>query len=266
MSIANVNMTTLFYTEQGRGTPIVLIHGTGMNADMWGELAPALAVQHHVIAYDRRGHSRSPAPPSKDYHQHSEDAAALLAFLHISSTIVIGWSAGGIVALDLALHHPNLVQSLVLIEPPLHAKNHPDISLILTLLKVQFQRRIIGQQQAAITFLRYALSSTTGESAFDRWPAAWQQAMGDNTAAVLAELDTGTGEELQPAQLATISCPVTCLRGALSQPFLVRATDRLTRLFPHANYDIIPDVAHGLPVDTCAEVGAAINRSLLQDA
>jgi pimeloyl-ACP methyl ester carboxylesterase len=266
MPIADVNMTKLFYTEQGRGTPILLIHGTGMNADMWGAVVLDLAAQHQVIAYDRRGHSRSSVPPIKAYHQHGEDAAALLAFLHISSAIVVGWSAGGIVALDLALHHPHLVQSLVLIEPPLHAKNHPDLALVVTLLKVQLQRLAIGQRRAAITFLRYALSSTTGDSAFDRWPAPWQQAMGDNAAAVLAELDAGTGEELQSARLATITCPMTCLRGELSQPFLVRATERLTRLFPQATYDVIPDVAHGLPVDKCAEVVASIERSMFQDA
>jgi pimeloyl-ACP methyl ester carboxylesterase len=266
MPIAEVNMTTLFYTEQGSGTPILLIHGTGMNADMWGAVVPDLAVQHRVIAYDRQGHSRSPAPPIKEYHQHGEDAAALLSFLHTSSAMVIGWSAGGIVALDLALHHPHLVQSLVLIEPPLHAKNHPDVALVFTLLKVQLQRLVIGHRRAATTFLRYALSSTTGDSAFDRWPVAWQQAMGDNAAAVLAELDAGTGEELQPARLATITCPVTCLRGALSQPFLVKSTERLTQLLPQAAYDIVPNVAHGLPVDKRAEFVAIIERGMLQDA
>jgi len=89
MPIADVNTTNLFYTEQGRGTPILLIHGTGMNADMWGQVGPDLAARHKVIAYDRRGHSRSPAPPSKMYHQHSEGAAALLAFLHISSAMAV---------------------------------------------------------------------------------------------------------------------------------------------------------------------------------
>ena len=85
----------------------------------------------------------------------------------------------------------------------------------------------LGQRQAAITFLRYALSSTSGDLAFDRWLAAWQQAIGDNTGAVLAELEAGIGEELQPAQIVTISCPVTCLRGALSQPFLVEGNRAL---------------------------------------
>jgi pimeloyl-ACP methyl ester carboxylesterase len=266
MPTVDVNGTRLFYTELGSGTPILLIHGTGMNADMWGDAVHDLAAHHRVIAYDRRGHSRSSAPPLNEYHLHSEDAAALLSFLNIASATVIGWSAGGIVALDLAVHHPQVVNTLVLYEPPLHAKQHPDLSLVVTLIKVQLQRRLLGQRTAATTFLRYALSSTTGDSAFDRWPEAWQQAMRENAAAVLAELDAGTGEQLQPSQLATITCPVTCLRGALSQSFLTKATERLTRLLPQATYEIVPNAAHGLHVDQRAAFVAIIERGVLQSA
>src|SRR5690349_15358034 len=107
----------LYYTVQGAGAPMLLIHGTGMNSDFWGPALLELAKQHCVLAYDRRGYSRSFAAPRRDYHTDAEDAAALLQGLGRAPATVVGWSAGGIVALDLAIHHPDLVNGLVLYEP-----------------------------------------------------------------------------------------------------------------------------------------------------
>src|SRR3954462_904388 len=105
MPLVRVNDTPLFYTTQGSGSPLLLIHGTGMNADMWGSVVPSLAAHYQVITYDRRGHSRSSGAPSTDYQHHADDAAALLDLLAVPSATVIGWSAGGIIALDLAVRY-----------------------------------------------------------------------------------------------------------------------------------------------------------------
>jgi pimeloyl-ACP methyl ester carboxylesterase len=216
MPLVMVNGTHLFYTTQGSGSPLLLIHGAGMNADMWGSVVHNLAARHQVITYDRRGHSRSPGSPSTDYQRHADDAATLLDQLAVATVTVIAWNAGGIIALDLAVRYPECVGGLLLDEPPLHAKTHPDRGLVMTLLKVHLQRRLGCAPRAATTFLRYALSSVAGGSAGDRWPAAWRAAMVQNAEAVLAELDAGTGEHLRESMLAQITCPITCIRGAES--------------------------------------------------
>src|SRR5574337_1870445 len=119
MAAILVNGVKLFYKEQGNGSPLLLIHGTAGDADLWGKTFDALAAHQHVIAYDRRGFSRSIAEPAQTLHQHSEDAASLLEALDTGASTVVGWSAGGIVALDLAVHHPELVSSVILYEPKL---------------------------------------------------------------------------------------------------------------------------------------------------
>jgi pimeloyl-ACP methyl ester carboxylesterase len=68
----------LYYTEAGSGRPMLLIHGTQPDADVWGPTFTALAEHTRVIAYDRRGFSRSTAAASPDYRTHAADAAALL--------------------------------------------------------------------------------------------------------------------------------------------------------------------------------------------
>ena len=84
MTTIIINCSKVFYREKGSGPPLLLIHGTGGNADIWGETFDALAANHRVIAYDRRGFSRSVSPPVKDLHLHSEDAAAMLTHLAAS--------------------------------------------------------------------------------------------------------------------------------------------------------------------------------------
>ncbi len=264
MPLVRVNDTLLFYTSQGSGSPLLLIHGTGMNADMWGSVVPILAAHHQVITYDRRGHSRSSGAPSRGYQHHADDAAALLDLLAIPTATVIGWSAGGIIALDLAVRYPQCVDGLLLDEPPLHAKTHPDFGLVRVLLKVQLQRRLVSVPRAATTFLRYVLSSVAGDSAFDRWPAVWRAAMVQNAEAVLAELDAGTGEHLRESMLAQIACPITCIRGAESPPFLIRATERLRQIFPHASYQVAANAGHGLHIDQPAAFLQAVEQTVKQ--
>jgi pimeloyl-ACP methyl ester carboxylesterase len=58
MPVVTVDGVELFYKERGSGSPILLVHGMGGNADVWDEAFDLLAKDHRVIAYDRRG-----APP-----------------------------------------------------------------------------------------------------------------------------------------------------------------------------------------------------------
>ncbi len=77
MTTIVINCANLFHREKESGLPILLIHGIAAKADLWGETFDALAAHHRIIAYDRKGFSRSVSPPVKELHLHAEDAAAL---------------------------------------------------------------------------------------------------------------------------------------------------------------------------------------------
>ena len=234
----------LFYKESGSSSPLLLIHGTGTNADIWGQTFDDLAATHQVIAHDRRGYSRSASPPVKDLHRHAEDAAALLMQLQAVPATVLGASVGGIIALDLAVNHPEQVSSLVLCEPPLHLSKHPDLSVLKDYLKVLLYRWRKREREANESFLPFALAYTSGGSAFDRVPVTWRKAMLDNTKASLGDMDAGTGEYLSTEQIGSIRCPVTCLQGALSPRFYHAASLRLARILPQTQLQTVVGAGH----------------------
>src|ERR1700732_2644274 len=101
MSTVDVNGASLYYEERGSGPPLLLVHGTGGNADVWEPVLDGLARSFRVIAYDRRGFARSHTASRWRLADQARDAAELLEALGASPAIVVGWSGGGVVALDL---------------------------------------------------------------------------------------------------------------------------------------------------------------------
>jgi esterase len=86
---------------------------------MWGEAVEELARLGRVIAYDRRGCTRSERPQRYErtsVAEQADDAAALLDALAATPAVVIGRSYGGAVAVDLALRDRDRVRALVLLE------------------------------------------------------------------------------------------------------------------------------------------------------
>jgi pimeloyl-[acyl-carrier protein] methyl ester esterase len=90
----------------------VLLHGWGLHAGIWQDTARALAARYRVITVDLPGHGHS--PPLADAYTLDRLAAAVTAVLPPRSRI-IGWSLGGMVALQLAAYHAGLVDRLILV-------------------------------------------------------------------------------------------------------------------------------------------------------
>jgi pimeloyl-ACP methyl ester carboxylesterase len=252
-----VRQIELAVEDTGRGSPVVLVHGTGVNSALWGGVPSELARARRVLSYDRRGFGRSPGPPVRDYAVHARDLIELLA-RETGPATVVGWSAGGIIALDAALQHPELVSSLVLYEPPLHAKRHPSADLIGTILRVQVKRRILHDERgAARRFLRFVFAETDGTNAMDRWPAEFLAEVDRDAHAALLEIDAGTGEHLSPAAIASLLVPVLGVVGARTSSMPRAAMERLHRLLPDMPIQVL-DGGHGTHLDDASAFARAI--------
>jgi pimeloyl-ACP methyl ester carboxylesterase len=95
----------LYYEEQGKGPPVLLLHGFGASTFTWRHIAPELAQTHRVIAVDLKGFGQSDKPFDERYSV--SDQAELLAQLiedkDLRDLTIVGHSFGGGVALRLAL-------------------------------------------------------------------------------------------------------------------------------------------------------------------
>ena len=104
------------YLETGHGHPVVLIHGVGLNKEMWGGQIVGLAPHYRVIAYDMLGHGASPRPdPDAGLPGYAAQLLELLDHLGVPHATVIGFSMGGLVARAFALHFPQHLSGMVIL-------------------------------------------------------------------------------------------------------------------------------------------------------
>jgi pimeloyl-ACP methyl ester carboxylesterase len=105
----------MYYEIHGTGAPLVVLPGAYMTVELLGDLVPALAKHHQVIAVEFQGHGRT-ADINRpfSYEQFADDVAALLDVLGIEQCDIYGYSLGGGVALQLGLRHPERVRKLVI--------------------------------------------------------------------------------------------------------------------------------------------------------
>lgn len=104
-----------FSDSGGPGEPVLLAHALGCDHRMWEELAARLAKHYRVVAYDTRGHGRSPlAHRPYTLEILADDARALLDKLGIAKAHWVGLSLGGMVGQAFALRHPARLLKLVI--------------------------------------------------------------------------------------------------------------------------------------------------------
>jgi pimeloyl-ACP methyl ester carboxylesterase len=106
----------LNYSEgPAHGPPLVLLHGLGRRWQVFLPLIPTLSLRWHILAPDLRGHGRS-SRVSRGYYgpRYSEDIACFLRERVAAPVVLFGHSLGGMLAMSIASHHPELVRALIL--------------------------------------------------------------------------------------------------------------------------------------------------------
>jgi pimeloyl-ACP methyl ester carboxylesterase len=103
-----INRVALHVDEPvGAGEPMILVHGAWTDATTWAAAVAPLSRDHTVIAYDRRGHTRSergPEPPTRE--RHEDDLAALIETLDLGPAHLVGTSGGAAVSWPQATSRP----------------------------------------------------------------------------------------------------------------------------------------------------------------
>jgi pimeloyl-ACP methyl ester carboxylesterase len=109
------NGLRVYYETYGEGEPLLLIHGGTATAQSWASHLPAFAEHFRVFAPDSRGHGRTDNPTGEfGYSAMANDVAALIKALGLKRPLVLGYSDGGQIALELGMRYPGLAKALVL--------------------------------------------------------------------------------------------------------------------------------------------------------
>jgi pimeloyl-ACP methyl ester carboxylesterase len=114
--VLRVNGIELGYKIVGEGAPLILLHGGFGSVEMFGPNVDLLAAGRQVIGVDLQSHGRSPAAdrPMR-FETMADDIATLIRELGFERAAIMGFSLGGAVGLRTAIHHPEVVERLVLV-------------------------------------------------------------------------------------------------------------------------------------------------------
>jgi len=104
----------MYYELDGNGPPLLLLHGGAGDSRQFDRQRRDFAARHRLILPDSRAQGRSSDGPGPlSYHEMAEDTVVLLDLLGIPRTDLMGWSDGGNVGIDVAIHHPERLAHLV---------------------------------------------------------------------------------------------------------------------------------------------------------
>jgi pimeloyl-ACP methyl ester carboxylesterase len=114
--LAAIGDTHLWYWDTGgEGTPVVLLHPASGSGLIWGYQQPVLVkAGYRVIAYSRRSYFNSDPIARERPGIASADLHGLIELLGLTKFHLVGSAAGGTIAMDYALSHPDRLLSLTL--------------------------------------------------------------------------------------------------------------------------------------------------------
>ena len=254
----------LHVREAGSGPAMLLIHGGSIDSESWGPMFGALAADRRVIAYDRRGTSASrDAGASADYAVHAADAAQILRERDAAPADVVGWSSGGLVALTLALDAPEVVRSLVLIEPPFDARKNVTPGFLAAYLRMQLLRRLGRQERATDAWAGYITSLRSGGSTWaddPNYPEERKRRYRANAETFAVELGASDAH-LSDERLAGLAVPVTVLLGDQSPSWFQRCAKAAERRIPGAQLRTVPGMGHAISLTAPDAAVAAIREA-----
>ena len=161
MKTTQFKNTSIAYSDTGRGTAVVLLHGFLENQKMWEQYIAPFSKKNRVITIDLLGHGESECLGYVHSMEDNADAVhAVLVELRIRKAVFVGHSMGGYVALAFAELYPDFVKGLVLLNSTANADSDER--------KTNRDRAIKAVKQSYIGFVSLAIANLFSENNRDR--------------------------------------------------------------------------------------------------
>lgn len=261
-----VNGVDLTYIDEGKGTPVVFVHGAIADLRYWEPQRKAFASKHRFIAYTYRYHGTGPWPDDgKNYSgaTHAADLTAFLTGLKAAPVHLVGLSYGGLLAAMVAAEHPELLRSLTLAEPALFSLlTDPEAKPAIEAFNKGVQEVVsllkAGDQPAALkTF--FALMTAGGPDAFDKLPEPRRRVFEAN-ARTMPLLFSGQLTPVSCDTLRTVTTPTLVMEGARTPDWFKLIDKATVSCIAGSRFVKIPEASHPMSTDN----PAAFNRAVLE--
>ena len=264
MPTAEIGGVSLFYEEKGSGAPIVFVHGIPTDYRAWKEQAEPFSKGRRMIALSRRyaaPNLREGDVSDSTVHNNAVDLKGFIEQVGGGRVDLVGHSYGGFVSALLAADHPDLVKSLVLVEPAVSTLLVADQSSSVQALGLLFRSPWVAlsgrrfQTQSLAPSLK-ALENGEPEravelnvdgvqgirGAFLGLPEQTRKMMLEN-AKTVAELKTKF-PRFTSREAGLISCPTLVVNGEWSPLYLRKIGELMAGAVPEARRVVVPESRH----------------------
>ena len=241
---------------QGKGFPILCLHGHPGSGSSLSVFTQHLSQRFKTLAPDLRGYGNSRTQVNFSMTDHLIDLEALLDRFQVDRCLILGWSLGGILAMELALKLPHRVSGLILIATAARPRSsHPPISWqdnlytglasILNRLQPSWQWNIdtFGKRSLYRYLIQQHTPATYRYLAFEAMSAYLQTSAAAQSALTTA-LNAGYNrlEDLQQIQ-----CPSLVLAGAVDRHITPESSLETAQRLKDCQWQCYPNTAHLFP-------------------
>ncbi|MCY1720101.1 alpha/beta fold hydrolase [Prolixibacteraceae bacterium Z1-6] len=249
----------LFYRKQGKGTPIVVIHGLYGSSDNWINIGKHLAKKHTVYLLDQRNHGRSPFADSHTYNDLRNDLEEFFEKHQIEKAILLGHSMGGKVAMWFAADFPEKVEKLVIadIAPKDYLLQKEDSqfflhrNILLAMQEIDFSQvksrndvdDFMAEKLDDARIRQFLLKNVEKDKNTKQYK--WRvnaEVLYDH----LDEIVSGVNPNWLDDRIPINTYPVIFIRGLLSKYILDEDKDLIKQIYPDAKIVDIPNAGHWL--------------------
>lgn len=263
MPEVSVNGARLHYEEQGSGKDtIVFSHGLLMNSRMFSDQIAALSTHYRCIAYDHRGQGRSGITRNGyDMDTLTEDAAGLIEALDASPCHFAGLSMGGFVGLRLALRHPEMLRSLILLDTSADEEpreNVPRYRLLNWIVRVFGVRPVVGRVMP-LMFGQHFLQDPARAGDREQWRG---ELMGNRRPGVNRAVGGVISRDAVYSQIDRISLPTLVIVGEEDVATPLPKAERLKQRIPDSELVVVPKAGHSSTVEQPEAVSRAMEAFL----
>jgi pimeloyl-ACP methyl ester carboxylesterase len=234
----------IYFETSGKGEPILFIHGLGSSSQDWEYQIKFFSKYYKTISVDLRGHGKTGSiAEAYSIVKFSNDIAEILCDETEDTTIVVGISMGGMVAFQLAVDYPCLVDKLIIInsfvEMPMDIKANRKALRIRKLIPKIIGMKAMGRIIAKKVF-PYNHQKNLRKIMIKRWAK-------NKIKDYIKSVDAMAGWSVKK-QLGEIKCPVLIV-GSEFDYISNTEKEKYTRLIPNAKLKIIPDAHHAVTVE-----------------